>query len=137
MRLWLSCIFGINFLILTTAVQAAEIPRAFIQNEDSHPHQVSSGNSARFSLEPVKIAALMDVKCSLEGDDSQPLTAVTLRTHGLTDVQWPFLTRTIRVDKRIDFDIVAQAQPALDKPPYYEFVNEDPTRPLWHLCYNN
>ena len=95
------------------------MPRAFIQKEDSNPHQVSSGDAARFYLEPGTTTALMDVKCSLEGDGGQPLSAVILRTHGLTDVQWPFPTRTIRVDIRIDFDIVALALPELDKPPYY------------------
>jgi hypothetical protein len=137
MRQSLSYVFGFNLLIVTTIFQAGDMPRAFIQNEDSHPHQVPSGEVARFYLEPGTTTALMDVKCSLEGDDGQPLSAVTLRTHGLTDVQWPFPTRTIRVDIRLDFDIVALAQPELDKPPYYEFVNEDRTRSLWHLCYNN
>jgi len=137
MRLWLSCIFGLNLLIPAANVQTGEMPRAFIQNEDSHPHQVSSGDAARFYLEPGTTTALMDVKCSLEGEGGQPLSSVTLRTHGLTNVQWPFPTRTIRVDIRIDFDIVALAQPTLDNRPYYEFINGDRTRSLWHLCYNN
>ena len=137
MRLWLPYVFGLNLLILTTNVQTEEMPRAFIQNEDSHPHDVSSGDAARFYLGPITTTALMDVKCSLEGDGGQPLSSVTLRTHGLTDVQWPFPTRTIRVDIRIDFDIVALAQPTLDNLPYYEFINGDRTRSLWHLCYNN
>ncbi len=137
MRLWLSFVYGINLLILTTNVQTEEMPRAFIQNEDSHPHEVSPGDAARFYLEPSTTTALMDVKCSLEGDGGQPLSSITLRTHGLTNVRCPFPTRTIRVDIRIDFDIVALAQPTLDNLPYYEFINGDRARSLWHLCYNN
>jgi hypothetical protein len=60
---------------------------------------------------------------------------VTLRTHGLTGVHWPFPTRTIRVKHKIDFDIVAEVQSGTSA--YYEFVNEDSTQLLWHQCYNN
>jgi hypothetical protein len=137
MHRWPPSISRIVLLILSTTVQAEEMPRAYIQNEDSHPHEVASGKVARFYLEPAKLVAQMDVKCSLQGDDGKPLAAVTLRTHGLTEVQWPFSTRTIRVETRIDFDIVAKSQPALDKLAYYEFINEDQARSLWHLCYNN
>jgi len=137
MHRWITYAIVMVLLIPTAVAQTEEMPRAFIQNEDSHPHQVSSGDAARFYLEPSTTTALMDVKCSLEGDGGQSLSSVTLRTHGLTDVQWPFPTRTIRVDIRIDFDIVALAQPTLDNLPYYEFINGDRARSLWHLCYNN
>lgn len=137
MRLCSTFAIGIVVFTYTTVAQPADMIRAYILNEDSHPHQVRSGGSARFSLEPGMVVARMDVKCSLEGDNGEPLTAVTLRTHGLTDVHWPFPTRTIRVDKKIDFDIVAHTQPAIDGLSYYEFVNEDRTRILWHQCYNN
>ena len=96
MRLCMVCAIGIALFTHTIVSQSADMVRAYILNEDSHPHQVPFGNSARFFLEPGKVAAWMDVKCSLEGDDGKPLTAVTLRTHGLTEVQWPFSTRTIR-----------------------------------------
>ena len=74
---------------------------------------------------------------SLEGDGGMPLTAVTLRTQGLTDVDWPFATLTIRVERKIDFDITALTQSGYDGLPYFEFVNEDAVRALWHQCYNN
>jgi hypothetical protein len=137
MRLCTACAIGILLFTHTMVTESADMVRAYILNEDSHPHQVPFGDSARFFLEPGKVVAWMDVKCSLEGDKGKPLTAVTLRTHGLIDVQWPFPTRTIRVDKKIDFDIIAQTQPAIDGLSYYEFVNEDQTRLLWHQCYNN
>ena len=137
MRLWTTNAIGIVSLIHTLAAHPADMLRSYIQNEDSHPHQVASGNAARFYLDSNKITARMDVKCSLEGDNGKPLAAVTLRTHGLTGVQWPYPARTIRVEERIVFDIVGQTQPDLDSPPYYEFVNEDRTRALWHQCYNN
>jgi hypothetical protein len=64
---------------------------AYIVNEDSHPHRVSPGESARFSLEPAGHAGRMDVKCSLEADDEMILTGVTLRTQGLDDVKEPLI----------------------------------------------
>ena len=74
---------------------------------------------------------------SLEGDGGMPLIAVTLRTQGLSEVEWPFPTLTIRVNRKIDFDITALTQPGFDGPLYFEFVNEDGVRVLWHHCYNN
>jgi hypothetical protein len=73
---------------------------AYITNEDSHPHPVAAGETSRFTLELARAVGRMDVKCSLEGDSGMPLTAVTLRTRGLTDVVWPFPTRTIRVEQK-------------------------------------
>ena len=137
MHRWITYTSVMALLIPTAVAQTVDLPHAYIQNEDSHPHQVHPGKTARFYLESSQVAGQMNVKCSLEGDDGRPLTAVTLRTHGLTDVQWPFPTRTIRVDKKIDFDITAQTQPTTANPPYYEFANQDQARLLWHQCYNN
>jgi hypothetical protein len=36
-----------------------------------------------------------------------------------------------------DFDITALTQPGFVGLPYFEFVNEDGIRALWHQCYNN
>jgi hypothetical protein len=110
---------------------------AYIINEDSHPHPVAPGETARFDVEPTSTMARLDVKCSLEGDAGLPLTAVTLRTRGLSEVEWPFPTLTIGVERRIDFDITAFTEAGFDGLPYYEFVNEDGLRTLWHQCYNN
>ena len=126
-----------GLLIHTAVVWSADRPAAYIINEDSHPHPVAPGEATRFSVGAAKTVARMDVKCSLEGDGGMPLTAVTLRTRGLTDVDWPFATRTIRVERKIDFDITALTQPDIEGLPYYEFVNEDGARALWHQCYNN
>jgi hypothetical protein len=131
------CAIVTGLLIHTAVVWSADMPAAYIINEDSHPHQVAAGAVTRFSVEAAKTLARMDVKCSLEGDGGMPLTAVTLRTRGLTDVEWPFPTLTIRLDRKIDFDITALTQPGFDGLPYYEFVNEDSARALWHQCYNN
>jgi hypothetical protein len=113
----------------------ADVAVAYIVNEDSHPHRVSPGESARFSLEPAGHAGRMDVKCSLEADDEMILTGVTLRTQGL--LIWPFPTRTIKLERKIDFDITAQTRAGFAGPLYFEFVNEDRLRTLWHQCYNN
>ena len=131
------CAIVTGLLIHTAVVWSADMNAVYIVNEDSHPHQVAPGEAARFSVEAAGTVARMDVKCSLEGDGGMPLTAVTLRTQGLTDVDWPFATRTIRVERKIDFDITALTQPDIEGLPYYEFVNEDDARALWHQCYNN
>lgn len=134
---WVIYACEIFLLMPLAASQSADLLPAYIQNEDSHPHQVSPGNSARFSLEPGPAGARMDVKCSLEGDNGEPLSAVTLRTRGLVRLRWPYTTRTIRIDNKIDFDITAETQPRVDEPVYFEFVNGDESRLLWHQCYNN
>jgi hypothetical protein len=135
MRPFITCFVAMVLASPAAAVRSADETRAYILNEDSHPHQVAPGDAARFSLQPVKLLARMDVKCSLQAEAGKPFTAVTLRTHGLTGVHWPFPTRTIRVEHKIDFDIVAEVQSGTSA--YYEFVNEDSTQLLWHQCYNN
>ena len=123
--------------VLPSDVLPADLAAAYIVNEDSHPHRVSPGESARFSLEPAGHAGRMDVKCSLQADDEMILSGVTLRTQGLDDVKWPFPTRTIKLERKIDFDITAQTRAGFAGPLYFEFVNEDRSRVLWHQCYNN
>jgi len=134
---WLMYAGGIALLLPMAVAHGADLPRAYIQNEDSHPHQVAPGNSARFAIEAAPDGARMDVKCTLEGDNGAPLAAVTLHSRGLADLQWPYPAHTIRIDHRIDFDITAQTRSAADGPAYFEFVNGDATRLLWHQCYNN
>ena len=137
MKLSACSTIGTGLLITMAVAWPADMAAAYIVNEDSHPHQVAAGEATRFSVESAETATRMDVKCSLEGEDGKPLTAVTLRTQGLTDVEWPFSSRTIRVDQKIDFDITALTQPGFVDLPYFEFVNEDGIRALWHQCYNN
>ncbi len=131
------CALGFGFFVQMVDAGSAELPIAHIINEDSHPHSVKVGEAARFSIEAAAYAARVDVKCSLEGDEGMPLSAVTLRSHGLSNVAWPFATLTIRVEQKIDFDVTALTQSGMDSMPYFEFVNEDRTRILWHQCYNN
>jgi hypothetical protein len=134
-----SVIVLIGMLLVAQAysVRASNMAATYILNEDSHPHPVHPGGTARFSLEASRLIARMDVKCSLEGEDGKPVAAVTLRTQGLTGVQWPFPSRSIRVEQKTDFDIVARTEPGTDNPAWFEFVNDDPSRILWHQCYNN
>jgi hypothetical protein len=131
------CAIVTGLLIHTAVAWPADMTVAYIINEDSHPHPVAPGEAARFSVEVTKTVARMDVKCSLEGDAGMPLTAVALRTQGLSEVEWPFPGLTIRVDKKIDFDITALTQSGYEGLPYFEFENEDGVRALWHQCYNN
>ena len=123
--------------ILSSIASATDVVRAYVLNEDSHPHQVLPGDVARFSVETGKLVGLMDVKCSLEGDKGKSLTEVRLQTYGLIDVHWPFPGRTVQVDEKIDFDIIAYTQPQVEGLAYFEFINEDRSQILWHQCYNN
>jgi hypothetical protein len=131
------CAVGLGFFVQMVDAGSAELPIAHIINEDSHPHSVKVGETAHFSIEASADVARVDVKCSLEGDEGMPLSAVTLRSYGLSNVAWPFPTLTIRVEQKIDFDVTALTQTGVDGMPYFEFVNEDRTRIMWHQCYNN
>jgi len=124
-------------LAIVAAGRAAEPVRVYILNEDSHLHEVAAGASTRFTLEAAAAGALMDVKCSLRGDGDKPLTSVTLKTHGLTDIRWPFPGRSIRLVQAVNFDIQARTLPGVGNRAYFEFVNQDASRLLWHQCYNN
>jgi len=137
MPIRICCAIGSVLLVYMAVDWSADMAAAYITNEDSHPHPVAAGETSRFTVELARAVGRMDVKCSLEGDSGMPLTAVTLRTRGLTDVVWPFPRRTIRVEQKIDFDITTLTQPGVDGRPYFEFVNEDGARALWHQCYNN
>jgi hypothetical protein len=131
------CLLFHSVIALSADALSADLAAAYIVNEDSHRHRVLPGESARFSLEPAGHVGRMDVKCPLEADDEMKLTGVTLRTRGLGDVKWPFQTRTIKLERKVDFDITAQTRAGFAGPLYFEFVNEDRLRVLWHQCYNN
>jgi hypothetical protein len=126
-----------GLLASVASARAAEPVRVYILNEDSHPHEVAPGASTRFTLEAAGDGALMDVKCSLRGDGDKSLTSVLLKTHGLTDLRWPFPGRSIRLAQAVDFDIQARVLPGAGARAYFEFVNQDASRLLWHQCYNN
>ena len=136
-KLALFCALGLGLFVQIVDAGSAQLPIAHIINEDSHPHSVKVGETARFLIEASAVAARVDVKCSLEGNESMPLSAVTLRSHGLSNVVWPFPMLTIRVQQKIDFDVTALTEPGVVGMPYFEFVNEDRTQILWHQCYNN
>ena len=53
MRPFITCFVAMVLAGLATAVRSADETRAYILNEDSHPHQVAPGDAARFSLQPV------------------------------------------------------------------------------------
>ena len=90
---------GTGLLIYMAVAWPADMAATYIVNEDSHPHPVAAGEATRFSVESAENVTRMDVKCSLEGEGGKPLAAVTLRTQGLTAVEWPFSSRTIRVNQ--------------------------------------
>jgi hypothetical protein len=128
---------GILLLNYNSTTVATDRIAAYLQNDDSHPYTVAPGDSARFTIGHSQAAAFMDVKCSLEGDMGMPVSAVILRTRGLTDIQWPFASHTIRIDGKIVFDMTAWTQPGVARLAYFEFINEDAKHSLWTQCHNN
>jgi hypothetical protein len=137
MQLLLVFALGLGLLSHSSATPAQEIVPAYILNEDSHPHRVLPGKTARFNIEAGQPGARMDVKCSLQGDGGRALSIIILRSRGLANLQWPFPTRAIRVQAKVDFDITAKTVIAQNSPAYFEFVNDDPSGVFWHQCYNN
>lgn len=136
MRSAFICVIVVALIACAAVAPVASAARVYITNEDSHPHEVAPGASARFTLEPAPPGDLMDVKCTLRGDADQPVTSITLRTYGLDEVRWPFATRTIDIERQIDFDILARISPGTAGTAYFELLNGDPARLLWHQCYN-
>jgi len=61
MRARVSLGAGLILLLPMAQVQAADAPPAYIQNEDSHPHPLAPGDSARATLEAGAAGARMDV----------------------------------------------------------------------------
>jgi hypothetical protein len=128
---------GILLLNFSSTTVATDQITAYLQNDDSHSYSVAPGDSVRFTIGYSHAAAFMDIKGSLEGDKGMPVSAVVLRTRGLTDIQWPFASHTIRIEGKIVFDLTAWTQPGVARLAYFEFINDDAKHSLWPQCHNN
>ena len=111
------------------------LPRAEMLEEDSHPHEVQPGADARFHALPTDKESLIDVKCSLTG----PAVRARIETHGMMLKAWPLPATEfdIKPGATLWVDIIAIVHPGTQEAPYFAFRNLDPSRLLWHQCYNN
>lgn len=112
---------------------ASSLPQTMMQNEDSHPHEVKPGKTGRFFIDPVRTAHRLDVKCTLGG----PVGPVRLVFAGVAPEKWakdhPVFTIGA-AELHIDIEGVVSPQ---NESPYFDFINLDGQRLLWHQCYNN
>jgi hypothetical protein len=118
-------------LIATSAV-ADPVPRAYINNEDSHPHEVFPGRTAEFYVDVSKSGGRIDVKCLLSGTVGQ----VTLKTFGFEILEGRLPRKTFAITKPIEVDVVGQITPGI-KDAWFRFTNGDAGHLLWRQCYNN
>jgi hypothetical protein len=53
--------------LLATSAFAEPVPRAYINNEDSHPHEIFPSRATEFYTDVLKSGGRVDVKCTLSG----------------------------------------------------------------------
>ncbi len=105
-----------------------------MQNEDSHRHEVRPGAAARFYITAVREARKLDVKCGLSG----PVGPVRLVFGGLEPQGWAASHARFSIGRQeLSIDIEGVVSPGPAGAAYFEFINDDPARLLWHQCYNN
>jgi hypothetical protein len=125
-------LFVTCFLSASTTFASSSSPRAFINNEDSHPHEVLPGKSTVFYVDNSKTGGLVDVKCMLSG----PVSSVTARANGFKLEKWKLPSKTFPITEPIEINIVGNVPPN-SRNSTFEFLNGDVSRLLWHQCYNN
>jgi hypothetical protein len=103
-------------------------------NEDSHPHEVLPGARSRFFIPAVTEPRRLDVKCGLSG----PVGPVRLVFGGVEPRRWGKSHAKFSIGRQeLNIDIEGIVLPNGAEDPFFEFVNGDSTRLLWHQCYNN
>ena len=113
---------------------AAPQRRAQMVNEDSHPHEVLPGAISWFFIGPVTERRTLDVKCTLSG----PVGPVRLVFRGVAPTGWAASHARFHIGQaELHVDIEGVVTPDGTGHPFFEFVNDDPVRLLWHQCYNN
>ncbi len=125
------------FLILSfmayAGCTAVNIQQAYIDNEDSHPHEIVPGDEARFtipsSISPQKIA----VVCTLSG----PVGPIVIKSVNFFPTGWAWKTKTFHIGRTpIKVDVRGVTAGGGGITSYFAFFNQDPTGLLWHQCYN-
>ena len=117
---------------IATSPFADPVPRAYINNEDSHPHEVFPNRTTEFYIDVLKSGGRVDVKCSLSGT----VNPVTIKTFGFELMEWRLPRKSFAITKPIDIDVVGQITPGT-KDAWFRFTNGDDGHLLWHQCYNN
>jgi len=103
-------------------------------NEDSHLHEVQPGATSRFYISAAGERRKLDVKCTLSG----PVGPVRLVFGGVEPEKWARAHASFSIgEQELNIDIEGAVIPDATGYPFFDFVNDDPDRLLWHQCYNN
>ena len=122
------------FCMVTGVSKAAQLEQVHMVNEDSHPHEVQPGATSRFFIPVVTEPRRLDVKCSLSG----PAGPVQLVFGGVEPRGWSTSHADFSIGRReLNIDIEGIVLPNGTEAPFFDLVNRDSTRLLWHQCYNN
>ena len=118
--------------LIANSAFADSVPRAYINNEDSHPHEVFPSRATEFYTVVLKSGGHVDVKCSLSGAVNQ----VTIKTFGFELLKWRLPRKPFAIMKPIEVNVVGQITPGTQDA-WFRFTNGDARHLLWHQCYNN
>lgn len=122
-------------IVTATAACSEPLGQVYMLNEDSHPHPVRPGKAAKIFVPAAPEPRRLDVKCTLSG---APTARVRIAYSGVEPIGWakqhPVFSLT---GGEINVDIEAIVMPATKDAHSFAFVNENPSKLLWHQCYNN
>lgn len=115
-------------------VQSEPVRQIYMQTEDSHPHEVLPGKTARFPFWQADHAGYIDVKCTLTG----PGVRFRLELNGIKPVGWAAENNEIDLGQgELQIDIEGKVNEQGRADIYFNFINQSATDLLWHQCYNN
>ncbi len=128
----------IFFLVLmSTACEGGILDSSeqiYMQTEDSHPHEVLPGDTARFPFWETGKAGYIDVKCALSG----PGVDYEIRFSGIKPKGWVIENwRGTLKGAELGFDIEGRVHSQHTRGISFDIVNHSTSGLLWHQCYNN
>ncbi len=116
------------------ATPSLPVQQIYMQTEDSHPHEILPGETARFPFWPSQHIGFIDVKCTLSGEG----VVFELRLSDIDPRGWAAANRTLPLShEELQIDIEGDVAKAGSGTVSFAFVNNSQSRLLWHQCYNN
>ncbi len=104
--------------------------QACLVNEDSHPHEVRTGQSALFQIQTSRVGQRIRVRCTLTG----PVSSMKIEFSNLTPHGWACKTSIATLGERVDAEIEGTTTDL--SAVSFAFLNRHSSRLLWHECYN-
>lgn len=118
--------------LIATSAFAEPVPRAYINNEVSHPHEVFPSSATEFYIDVLKSGRRVDVKCTLSGT----VNPVTIKTFGFELLEWKLSHKSFAITKPVEVNVVGQITSGTQNA-WFRFTNGDAGHLFWHQCYNN